>query len=112
MHYFHETVSSQLGISPPTNVTAVQTGPTSILVSWTPPNDAIRCRIGSTHDGDGGGHISGATIFNTGSYTFVPLQNGLTYTILSILALSGNIRSEIVTVNLDIALGKVSILLR
>ena len=102
----------QLGISPPSNVTAVQTGPTSILVSWTPPNDAIRCRIGSTHDGVGGGHIGGATVINDGSYTLSSLQNGLTYTILSILALSGNIRSEIVTVNLDIALGEVSILLR
>ena len=106
-------MSPQLGIAAPTNVTAVQTGPTSILMSWTPSIDhAIYYRIGSTHDGVSGGHINGATIISTGSYTLSGLQNGLTYTILTILALLGNIRSEIVTVNMDIALGEIRVLLR
>ncbi|CAI8028407.1 Netrin receptor DCC, partial [Geodia barretti] len=71
----------------PTDVTAVQTGPTSITVTWTPPDplDGITgYRIsfagGSGVDIDGG---------STNSYTLTGLTNGQTYTI-SIVAIVPN----------------------
>ena len=74
----------------PTDVTAVQDGPTSITVTWTPPNplDGITgYRIsftgGSDVDIDGG---------STNSYTLTGLTNGQTYTI-SIVATSSGLPS-------------------
>ncbi|CAI8013805.1 Receptor-type tyrosine-protein phosphatase F, partial [Geodia barretti] len=75
------------GPPPPTDVTAVQDGPTSITVTWTPPDplDGITgYRIsftgGSDVDIDGG---------STNSYTLTGLTNGQTYTI-SIVAIVPN----------------------
>ena len=75
---FHHIVAS-----PPSGVTAVRDGPTSIRVSWTPPSspgDTSGCRIYYTRAGsrsvsvdvDGG---------NTNSHTLMGLTNGETYTI-------------------------------
>ena len=75
---FHHT-----GASPPSGVTAVQDGPTSIRVSWTPPSplgDTSGYRIyytiaggsSDSEDIDGG---------NTNRRTLMSLTNGETYTI-------------------------------
>ena len=72
-----------IAASPPSGVTAVQAGPTSIMVSWTPPSplgDTSGYRIYYTRAGgssvsvdiDGG---------NTNSHTLMGLPNGETYTI-------------------------------
>ena len=71
------------GASPPSGVTTEQDGPTSIIVSWTPPSppgDTSGYRIDYTRAGgssvsvevDGG---------NTNSRTLMGLTNGETYTI-------------------------------
>ncbi|CAI7990764.1 hypothetical protein GBAR_LOCUS543 [Geodia barretti] len=72
---------------PPTGVTAVQDGPTSITVTWTPPSPLegttgyrISYATGSDVDIDGG---------STNSYTLTGLTNGQTYTI-SIVAIAPN----------------------
>ena len=68
----------------PSDVTAVQTGPTSIRVTWTPPSplgdDTTGYRISYT----GGGGSSGSVDVdggNTNSHTLMGLTNGETYTI-------------------------------
>ena len=70
------------GVLPPTDVTAVQDGPTSILVTWTPPNplDGIAgYRISFTGGGTSGRvNISGGSSM---SHTLTGLTNGVTYTI-------------------------------
>ena len=66
------------GASSPTDVTAVQDGPTSIRVTWTPPNplDGITgYRISFTGSSVG---VSGG---NSMSHTLTGLTNGETYTI-------------------------------
>ncbi|CAI8031727.1 Receptor-type tyrosine-protein phosphatase F, partial [Geodia barretti] len=75
------------GPPPPTGVTAVQDGPTSITVTWTPPSplgDTTGYRIsyntGSDVDIDGD---------SSNSYTLTGLTNGQTYTI-SIVAIAPN----------------------
>ena len=65
--------------SPPSDVTAVQDGPTSIRVSWTPPSplgDTTGYRISYT--GGGSVDVDGG---NTNSHTLTSLINGETYTI-------------------------------
>ena len=75
---FHHTAAS-----PPSGVTAVQDGPTSIRVSWTPPSPLggttgyriYYTRAGGSSDSvdvDGG---------NTNSHTLTGFTNGQTYTI-------------------------------
>ena len=67
------------GASPPTDVTAVQDGLTSIRVTWTPPSplgDTTGYRISFTGGSDV--NITGAS---TESYTLTGLTNGETYTI-------------------------------
>ena len=75
---FHHTAAS-----PPSGVTAVQDGPTSIRVSWTPPSplgDTSGYRIyytragGSSDSVDVGGG-------NTNTHTLMGFTNGETYTI-------------------------------
>ena len=82
------------GPPPPTDVTAVQDGPTSITVIWTPPSplgDTTGYRIsftgGSDVDIDGG---------STNSHTLTGLTNGQTYTI-SIVATSEHLFSDATT---------------
>ena len=91
---------SVLVASPPTNLTAVQTGPTSIDVSWTPPTplgDTTGYIIYYTNDDSGSVNV---TIDNssTVAHTLTDLQNGETYTI-SIIATSQHLPSETVDGN-------------
>ena len=71
------------GASPPTDVTAVQDGPTSIRVTWTPPSplgDTTGYRISFT----GGGNSDSVDVSggNSMSHTLTTgLTNGETYTI-------------------------------
>ena len=88
--------------SPPGNVTAVQTGPTSILVSWSPSIDANGYRI----DYDSSGGDSGSVTVSGGSTdseTLTGLQNGDTYTI-SIVAISDQFSSF--AIFLEVGVGK------
>ena len=75
---FHHT-----GASPPSGVTAVQAGPTSIRVSWTPPSplgDTTGYRIYYTRAG-GSSDSEDVDGGNTNSHTLMGLTNGETYTI-------------------------------
>ena len=102
---FHHTAAS-----PPSGVTAVQDGPTSIMVSWTPPSplgDTSGYRIYYTRAGGSSDSvdIDGG---NTNSRTLMGLTNGETYTI-SIAGRSSSsstvLPSPPVTAG-DVALGK------
>ncbi|CAI8033621.1 Receptor-type tyrosine-protein phosphatase delta [Geodia barretti] len=84
----------------PTDVTAVQDGPTSITVTWTPPSplgDTTGYRIsftgGSDVDIDGG---------STNSYTLTGLTNGQTYTI-SIVATSEHLFGDATTFEITLS---------
>ena len=80
-------ISNYKGASPPSDVTAVQDGPTSIRVSWTPPSplgDTTGYRISYT--GGGSVDVYGG---NTNSHTLTGLTNGQTYTI-SIMSTSSS----------------------
>ena len=88
---------SVLVASPPTALTAVQTGLTSIDVSWTPP----------TLLGDTTGYIIyytntdsvDVTGGSTDEYTLSDLQNGETYTISIIATSSSGLPSDTVDGN-------------
>ena len=83
-------------------MTAVQDGPTSILVSWSPSSDATGYTISYTGGGSSGSEtVSGG---DTNSYTLTGLTNGQTYTI-SIVATSNNLASDTVTA-MAVGLGK------
>ena len=82
--------------SAPTNLMAVQEGPTSIIVSWSPPiplGDTTGYRIYYNSDSDSSDSVdvSGGS---TDSYMLTGLQNGDSYTI-SILATSEHFFSEL-----------------
>ena len=82
--------------SPPTEVTAVQVGPTSIRVTWTSPRSLRDWITGYTisYSYSGGGSSSEPVVGgDTGSYTLTGLTNGKTYTI-SIVATSMDRDSE------------------
>ena len=69
--------------SPPSDVTAVQDGPTSIRVSWTPPSpmgDTSGYRIYYTGAG-GSSESEDVDGGNTNTHTLMGLTNGETYTI-------------------------------
>ncbi|CAI8050551.1 Tyrosine-protein phosphatase Lar-like, partial [Geodia barretti] len=78
---------------PPTDVTAVQDGPTSITVTWTPP-DPLDGITGYTISYTGGGSSGSVDVSggSTNSYTLTGLTNGQTYTI-SIVATSSGLSS-------------------
>ena len=81
------------GPPPPTDVTAVQDGPTSITVTWTPPSplgDTTGYRISFTGGGNSDSeNVSGGS---TNSYTLTGLTNGENY-IISIVATSSGLSS-------------------
>ena len=100
---YFSTVNTDIGTSPPSGVTAVQTGPTSIRVTWSPSSDATGYRI----DYDSSGGDRGSVTVSCGSTdmeTLTGLQNGDTYTI-SIVALSQLLPSESVLA-MDVGLGR------
>ena len=83
---------------------AVQAGPTSIRVSWTPPTplgDTTGYRIYYSGGSSGSVDVSDGS---TDNYLLTGLQNGDMYT-LSIVATSRHFSSESLTV-MDIGLGK------
>ena len=87
--------------SPPSDVTAVQDGPTSIRVSWTPSSDATGYRIHYTSSrGDSGSEdVSGG---HSGSHTLTGLVKEDTYTI-SIMATSQGFPSSTITVEVTLS---------
>ena len=90
-----------LGPEAPTGVTAVQNGPTSILVSWSPSSNVTGYTISFTGGSSGSEAVSGGS---TNSYTLTGLTNEQTYTI-SIVATSNNLASDTVTA-MAVGLGK------
>ena len=98
-----KTVTCSIETGPPTDVTAVQEGPTSILVSWSPSTGATGYRI----DYDSSGGHSGSETVSSGStntHTLTGLTNGDTYTV-SIAATSGSVTSATVTADMNVGLG-------
>ena len=86
--------------SPPTDLTAVQTGPTSIDVSWTPPTplgDTTGYIIYYTNDDSGSVNVT-IDDNSTDEYTLSDLQNGDTYNIY-IIATSQHLPSDTVDGN-------------
>ena len=94
-----------VGTGAPTNVAARQTNPTSILVEWTPSSDATGYTISYSGGSSGSETVSGG---DTNSYTLTGLTNGQTYTI-SIAATSNNLPSQVVTADMAVGLGKISL---
>ena len=86
--------------SPPSDVTAVQDGPTSIRVSWTPSSDATGYRIYYTSSrGDSGSEdVSGG---HSDSHTLTGLVKEDTYTI-SVMATSQGFPSSPITVEVTL----------
>ena len=88
--------------SAPTNLMAVQEGPTSIRVSWSPPlGDTTGYRIYYSGGSSGSVNVSDGS---TKNYLLTGLQNGDTYNI-SIVTVSQHFTSNAAIV-LDITLGK------
>ena len=90
----------------PTDVTAVQTGPTSITVTWTPP-DPLDGITGYTISYTGGGSSGSDTVGGGDaiSYTLTGLTNGETYTI-SIVATSTGLSSAPVQATVGLGMSK------
>jgi len=79
--------------SAPTNLTAVQEGPTGIRVSWTPPTplgDTTWYRIYYSGGSSGSVDVGGGS---TDNYLLTGLQNGVSYNI-SIVATSRHFFSD------------------
>ena len=98
-----------IAASPPSDVTAVQDGPTSIRVSWTPPSplgDTSGYRIYYTRAGGSSDSVD-VDDRNTNSHTLMGLTNGETYTIsiAGTSSTSGVLPSPPVSAG-DVALGK------
>ena len=101
---FHHT-----GASPPSGVTAVRDGPTSIRVSWTPPSplgDTSGYRIYYTSAGGSSDSVD-VDGGNTNRRTLMGLTNGKNYTIsvTGTSSSSGVLHSPPVSAG-DVALGK------
>ena len=92
--------------SAPSGLTAVQDGPTSILVSWS-PSDPLGDTTGYRIDYTDGSSSDNVTVDDgsTDSHTLTGLQNGATYTI-SIIATSAGLPSETVTADMAVGLRK------
>ena len=91
------------GASAPTDLTAVQEGPTSINVSWTPSSGATGYNISYTGGGSSDSTTVAVTGGSTNNYLLTGLTNGDTYTI-SIVATSDLFPSESVTADMTVGL--------
>ena len=91
--------------SPPTGVTVVQHGLTSIIVTWTASSDATGYRISYTSSGGD----SGSADVNGDSHTLTGLVRETTYTI-SITATSQSLSSSPVTVEVTLSEADTSIM--
>ena len=89
-------------IFPPTDMTAVQNGFTSVLVSWSPSSNASGYKI---YYKSSEGHKGSETVSSgsTNNLTLTGFHNGDNYTIISIVATSNYIDS--INVLMDIILG-------
>ena len=76
-------IGSFSGPPPPTDVAGVQSGPTSIRVTWTPPDPLDGVTGYRIHNTTGGGSSGSQTVSggNTMTHTLTGLTNGETYTI-------------------------------
>ena len=91
------------GTSPPSDVTAVQTGLTSITVTWTASSDATGYRIHYTSDSDSGNvTVSGR---ETVTHTLTGLVNGESY-VISVAATSDQLSSVAVAADATVSLSK------
>ena len=101
-----------VGASPPSHLTVIQVGPTSIDVSWTPPSplgDTTGYIIYySNDDNTDSANVNGTS---TDVYTLTDLQNGETYAIC-IVATSLHLPSESVPADMTIGLSESNILIR
>ena len=91
--------------SAPTNLMAVQEGPTSIRVSWSPPTplgDTTGYRIYYSGGSSGSEDVSDGS---TDNYLLTGLWNGESYTI-SIVATSQHLPSENIPADMEIMLGE------
>ena len=98
---------SSSGPPPPTDVTAVQDGPTSIRVTWTPPSppgDTTGYRISFT-----GGSDVDIDDKTTNSYTLTGLTNGETYKI-TIVSVTPNTPTSS-PADVEVTLGRKNLLL-
>ena len=86
-----------LGSSPFSGLTAVQDGPTSIVVSWDPFSEATGYRI--SYDSNGG-HRETVSVDgqSTTSWTLTDLQNEQTYTISVVATVQDLVSSDIMKV--------------
>ena len=87
--------------SAPNNLTAVQEGPISIQVSWSPPTplgDTTGYRIYYSGGSSGSEDVSDGS---TDNYLLIGLQNGYIYNI-SIVAISKLFHSDTMTVNIGL----------
>ena len=81
---FHGMIYFPPDASPPSGAMAVQDGPISIRVTWTPPSplgDTTGYRISYTGGGGGSSDSVDVNGGNTNSHTLMGLTNGETYTI-------------------------------
>ena len=91
--------------SAPTNLMAVQEGPTSIRVSWSPPTplgDTTGYRIYYRGGSSGSEDVSDGS---TDNYLLTGLQNEESYTI-SIVATSQQLPSESILADMEVRLGE------
>ena len=87
--------------SAPRNLMAVQEGPTSVRLSWSPPSplgDTTGYRISYSGDSSGSGDVSDGS---TSTHTLTGLRNGASYTI-SIVGTSLHLPSEVVEVGISL----------
>ena len=82
---------------------AVQDGPTTIVISWTPSSDATGYRIYYTGTGGHNGTSENLSGGSHNSHSIASLQNGQTYTV-SLVATSHGTPSTAVVI--DIALSE------
>eukprot|EP00731_Ephydatia_muelleri_P018839 Em0011g879a len=91
---FQSTTSSlpvQTPPGPPTGGTAVQSGPTSVSVSWTAPTSGGPARYDIYYVANGGPSTSGGSTYST-SYVLTNLQAGVQYNI-SVIAVGTSLPS-------------------
>ena len=108
---YHLSKLNPPGTPPPTDVAGVQSGPTSIRVTWTSPDPLDGVTGYRIHYTTGGGSSGSQTVSggNTMTHTLTGLTNGESYTI-SIVGTSSALPS--LPVQTTVGLGKFTIFLK
>ena len=92
-------------------MTAIQDGPTSIIVSWSPSSDATGYRIDyDSIGGDSNSVVTSGGSTNPLTHTLMNLQNGDTYTISIVATSSSDLPSESVLADMTVGLSESNIL--